>query len=464
MALCCFRRSEPLTCQYIQNYCIFTPTQMPCDHAMQRLLDILFSQQSLSQLGLIVASFLLALGVSAALRNRLSSLKPVPVAVVASRKKIITHKIGRYVQPLLSVLFLKIAVEFYFNSIESDWLIRIAITVVIVFAYLSFLKDFVENRIACRAMLIIGVPLILLQSLGALPYLNSVLESIYVEIGNIRITLSGILRVAIFGSLLFWIARVSNSTGQEVIRKQESIDFRTREVAAKLFEIGVIVAVMLLLLQIMGINLTALAVFGGALGVGLGFGLQAITSNFVSGLIILFDRSLSKGDFVELEDGRSGFVTALNMRSTTLETFDGKDIMVPNETFITSSFANCTRKDQKQRYRVDFSVAYDSDIRKLVDLIKEAVALHPQVLSGEEYPIEERPDCEIDGFGDSGVNMFVEFWIEAIDDGKNRVGGDLLLIIFETMRENGFTIPFPQREVRILNDSERDEIRRSLSA
>lgn len=426
---------------------------------MQRLLETLFSQQSLMQLGLIVASFLLALGVSAVLRNRLSSLKPAPDAAAASWKQSLTQKLGRYIQPLLSVVFLNIAVEFTPGSIEPDWLIRIAITAVIILAYLSFLKDFVKSRIAGRAMLVIGVPLILLQSLGALPYLNSVFESMYVEIGNIRITLSGILRVAIFGSLVFWIGRVSSSTGQEVIRKQESIDFRTREVAAKLFEIGVIVAVMLLLLQIMGINLTALAVFGGALGVGLGFGLQAIASNFISGLIILLDGSLSKGDFVELEDGRSGFVSALNMRSTTLETFDGKDIMVPNEMFITSSFVNCTRKDQKQRYKVEFSVAYDSDIRKLVDLIKEAVAVHPQVLSGEKYPIEERPDCEIGSFGDSGVNMFVEFWIEAIDDGKNRVGGDLLLIIFETMRENGFTIPFPQREVRILEGSEGIEIR-----
>jgi len=128
--------------------------------------------------------------------------------------------------------------------------------------------------------------------------------------------------------------------------------------------------------------------------------------------------------------------------------------MVPNEMFITGTFVNWTHKNEKQRYRVDFSVAYNTDIRKLVEVIKEAVATHPQVLSGEEYPIEERPDCEINSFGDSGVNMFVEFWIEAIDDGKNRVGGDLLLIIYETMRDHGFTIPFPQREVRILNEGE----------
>jgi small-conductance mechanosensitive channel len=203
----------------------------------------------------------------------------------------------------------------------------------------------------------------------------------------------------------------------------------------------------------MGINLTTLAVFGGALGVGLGFGLQAIASNFVSGLIILFDRSVTIGDFVELDDGRAGTVRELSLRSTTLETFEGKDVIVPNEKFIGETFTNWTHKDTRQRYRVDFSVAYRSDIDQLVDIIKRVVATHPKVISGEHLPIEYRPDCEIDSFGDSGVNMFVEFWMEGIDDGKHRVGGDLLLMIFNALREHGFEIPFPQREIRVLNPS-----------
>ena len=114
-----------------------------------------------------------------------------------------------------------------------------------------------------------------------------------------------------------------------------------------------------------------------------------------------------------------------------------------NEKFVTESFTNWTHKNRKQRYRVDFSVAYDTDIRKLVERIKQAVAQHEQVISGEGVPFEEQPDREIDGFGDSGVDTFVEFWMEGIDDGKNRVGGDLLLMILEAMRENGFVIPFP---------------------
>ena len=230
-----------------------------------------------------------------------------------------------------------------------------------------------------------------LQSLGVAPILTSALASIGFRIGNIHISLLGVLRVTVFGTFIFWLGRTFNNIGQRVIRRQEKLDNRTREGIAKLFEIGIFVLVALLLLQIMGINLTALAVFGGALGVGLGFGLQSIASNFISGMIILLDRSLSVGDFVELEGGRSGYVTALNMRSTTVETFEGKDIMVPNEVFTTTSFANWTRKNQKQRYRVDFSVAYDTDIRKPVEVIKEAVASHSQVLSGENYPVEERP-------------------------------------------------------------------------
>ena len=204
----------------------------------------------------------------------------------------------------------------------------------------------------------------------------------------------------------------------------------------------------------MGINLTALAVFGGALGVGLGLGLQSIASNFISGIIILLDKSLTVGDYVELEDGQKGVVREFKMRYAVLETFDGKDILVPNEKFISSSLINWTHKNLKQRYRIDFSVAYKTDIRAMVEIVKEAVAAHPQVISGDDIPFEELPDCEIDSFGDSGVNMFVEFWMEGVDDGKNRVGGDLLLTVFETLRDHNIEIPFPQREVRVINEQD----------
>lgn len=139
------------------------------------------------------------------------------------------------------------------------------------------------------------------------------------------------------------------------------------------------------------------------------------------------------------------------MRSTTVETFDGKDVMVPNEQFITTSFVNWTHKNKKQRYSINFQVAYDTDMHALFDLLRKVVASHPKVLSGDELPIEERPDAEICGFGDSGINILVEFWMEGIDDGVNRVGGDLYLMIWDALKANNIQIPFPQREVKILH-------------
>jgi len=355
--------------------------------------------------------------------------------------------------PLLAILLLRVFVEISESLLAQGWLMKTALTIAIVLLYNSIISDFVRHPVVRGVLRYLGNPLLILHLLGVLDGLIEILESISVSIGNIEISAYGVARVAIFGTLLFWVGRFSNRTGRELINRQEQLDTRTREVAAKLLEITVFFVIFLLLLQIMGINLTALAVFGGAIGVGLGFGLQAIASNFISGIIILLDRSLSVGDYIEFDEEHRGVVREMKMRSTTLETFDGRDIMVPNEKFIVETFVNWTHKDKRQRYRVDFSVAYDSDIHKLVEIIREVVASHPQVISGDDVPVEERPDCEIDSFGDSGINMFVEFWMFGIDDGKNRVGGDLLLMILDALREHDYEIPFPQREVRVLNRS-----------
>jgi small-conductance mechanosensitive channel len=358
---------------------------------------------------------------------------------------------GNLIFPLTAILLLRVSVELSQTLLDQDWLMRTALTVAMLLLFISAVNDFVTNGLARRIFKAIGIPLLLLHLIGLLDPLIAILSSISISIGNIKVSAYGLARVAIFGSLLFWLGRVSNRAGREMLTRQKDLHESTREVVSKLIEVATFVIISLLLLNVMGINLTALAVFGGAVGVGLGFGLQAIASNFISGLIILFDRSVTIGDYVELDDGRAGIVRELTLRSTTLETFEGKDVIVPNEKFIVETFTNWTHKDKRQRYRVDFSVAYSSDINKLVDLIKDVVTTHPQVISGEDLPIEYRPDCEIDSFGDSGVNMFVEFWMEGIDDGKNRVGGDLLLMIFNALREHGFEIPFPQREVRVLN-------------
>lgn len=358
--------------------------------------------------------------------------------------------LGKLMLPLLAIVLLRISLELSHLLIQQGWVLNAAIAIAVLIFFHNLVTLTVAQPIMASYIRWVGMPILFFHFVGLLDDIISVLESMSFQIGNIKISAYGVVRALIFGSFLFWLGRISNTTGKRLIRSQNSLDLRTKEVFSKLFEVTIFFVIFILLLQVMGINLTTLAVFGGALGVGIGFGLQAIASNFISGIIILLDRSVTIGDYVELEDGRCGVVREMDLRSTTLESYEGKDIVVPNEKFITSSFTNWTHKDSEQRYRVDFSVAYHSDIRLVVDKIKEAVAMHPQVISGDDIPIEKRPDCEISSFGDSGINMFIEFWMEGIDDGKNRVGGDLLLIILDTLRENNIEIPFPQREVRLL--------------
>lgn len=414
--------------------------------------QLLMSQDTYIQLGFIAAICLLAWYVAGSMRRHAPQFSAEGRQGRSQQLYGLLARLRQLVFPLLVILLLRIGEDLSVTLIGHGKIIRAAFTLAVLLLAHSVIRDFVRSRSLAFLLRSFGLPLLFLQMVDVLPVIISVLESMAISVGNIQVSVYGVIRVAIFGSLLFWLGRISNNTGKDLIRRQEQLDFRTREVAAKLLEIGIFIVVVLLLLQVMGINLTALAVFGGALGVGLGFGLQAIASNFISGIILLLDRSLSVGDYVELDDGRTGVVTELNMRSTTLETFDGKDIIVPNEKFIVESFTNWTHKNDKQRYRVDFSVAYSSDVRKLVEVIKQVVAAHPKVLSGEGVVLEEQPDCEIASFGDNGINMFVEFWMCGIDDGKNRVGGDLMLLILEALQQHGFEIPFPQREVRMLRE------------
>ncbi len=415
-------------------------------------LTLLSSPDFYIQIAIVLVALPFSWGLASYARTRIRVFREAPESGSLQDVRTRVHQFRELLFPIVLAIILGLATVISTGVVGQMWVARAAQGAAFVFLAFSLASHFIKNPTIIFILKWIGVPIALLYMTGLLGDVIAHLDSVAFEIGNIRITLYAALRTFVFGVVLFWLGRLSNATGQRVIRNQTVLDSGTREVVAKLFEIGLFVLIFLLLLNVMGIDLTALAVFGGALGVGLGFGLQQIASNFISGIIILLDRTITIGDFIELEDGRSGTLRELTMRSATLETFDGKDIMVPNERFITTAFVNWTHNNKKQRYSLRFQVAYDTDLEKLFDIVREVAASHPKVLSGDDLPIEERPDAEIEGFGDSGIDILVEFWMEGIDDGENRVGGDLMLMIWTALKANGIEIPFPQREIKILGD------------
>jgi small-conductance mechanosensitive channel len=268
-----------------------------------------------------------------------------------------------------------------------------------------------------------------------------------ITIGNISFSLLAIVRGLVFGGILFWLGRWSNDQSANYIRAQKEMRVPTRELATKAVEMMIFGACFLLLMNIMGINLSALAFLGGAIGVGLGFGLQKIASNFISGVILLLEGQATVGDFVELDGGESGTIVKMMSRATILETFDGKWIVVPNEDFITTRIVNWSDAGSGNRYEVAFSVSYDTDINLVPAIVEKAVASHKDVLSDPEGP-----DCELRGFGDNGIDFGVEFWVEGIDDGKNKYSSDVLFLIWNALKEANIEIPYPQRVIHIKGD------------
>ena len=264
-----------------------------------------------------------------------------------------------------------------------------------------------------------------------------------IELGNISFSAMALLRGLIAGSLLFWFGMWTNGQSSSYISRQPMRP-AIRQLSLKAAEIAIYGIAFLLLMNIMGISLTSLAVIGGAIGVGIGFGLQQIASNFISGVILLLEGQATVGDYVELDGGEAGRIVKMTARATILQTFDGRWIVVPNEHFITTRVVNYSDAGSANRYEALFSVSYDTDINLVPDIVAAAVAAHPDILDDPEPP-----DCELRGFGESGVDFAVEYWVNGIDDGKNKYNSEVLFLIWNALKAHDIEIPYPHRVVEI---------------
>lgn len=313
---------------------------------------------------------------------------------------------------------------------------------------------FVAARVLVRQVLTDGflrvlgryvlLPVAALYALGVLEPITLRLEETTVALGNIQFSVMALIRGLIAGALLFWLGSWSNRQSADYIKAQPALRPATRELAVKAAEVLIFGVSFLLLMSIMGIDLTAVAVLGGALGVGIGLGLQQIAANFISGIILLVEGQTTVGDYVELDGGEKGTIVKMTARACILETFDGKWIVVPNEHFITSRVVNYSDQGSANRYEAAFSVSYDTDINRIPDVINAAVEALPFVLA-----MPDGPDCELAGFGESSVDFVVEYWVNGIDDGKNKYRSAVLFAIWNALKAEGVEMPFPQRVVHL---------------
>ncbi len=292
------------------------------------------------------------------------------------------------------------------------------------------------------------IPVAALYVLGVLDDITQRLDETVIALGNIRFSVLALIRGVIAGAVLFWLGSWSNRQSASYIKAQDELRPATRELAVKAVEVMIFGAAFLLLLSIMGIDLTAVAVLGGALGVGIGLGLQQIAANFVSGIILLIEGQTTVGDYVELDGGERGTIVKMTARACILETFDGRWIVVPNDHFITTRVVNYSDQGSANRYEAPFSVSYDTDINRVPEIIETAVAALPFVLQDPDGP-----DCELRGFGESSVDFAVEYWVAGIDDGKNKYASQVNFAIWNALKAAGIEMPYPHRVIEMKGGS-----------
>ncbi len=323
----------------------------------------------------------------------------------------------------------------------------IAITFSLSFAWLfvSVLSRVIRNRLLARTLSWLAWIYVALVVLGLDDESFAFLDSLSLTLGQMRLSVLLVLKAALFLFVAVWLALGVGRFLDNQVQKSDELTPSIRVLIGKVVKIGLILLAGTVALSSVGIDLTALTVFSGAVGLGLGFGLQKVISNFISGIIILLDKSIKPGDTISLE-GTFGWIRELRARFVSVVTRDGREYLIPNEDFITHRVINWSFSDELVRLDVEFGVSYDADPHKVSELAIAAAKTVSRVDSGRS------PVCWLTGFGDSSLDFVLRFWIDDPQKGLTNVRGQVLLALWDAFKENGIGIPYPHREI-IMKDT-----------
>jgi small-conductance mechanosensitive channel len=278
---------------------------------------------------------------------------------------------------------------------------------------------------------------------GLLPEIVRWLSEVELKAGAHKVSLMTVLSAAFWVAITVLLALWAGAALEARLLRAEALHMSLRVVFARIGRTLLIVVAVLVALPLIGVDLTVLSVFGGALGVGLGLGLQKIASNYLSGFIILLDRSIRLGDMITA-DGHHGQVTRITTRYVVVRAPTGVEAIIPNDTFVTTTVLNHSYTDKNVRLAVRVQVAYGTDIPGVLKLLAEVAGRHARVLR------EPAPAAHVFNLADSGVDLEIGFWISDLEGGSLNVRSDVTIAILQELQVRGVQIPFPQREVRVL--------------
>ncbi len=356
--------------------------------------------------------------------------------------RVISRFVLPMLYPLISFAFLGAGFLIYSLFFKETVIFSATLKLVSLFILLRFLRLTSNNSFQSNLIGFFLMPAMILSIFGIFEPTVLYLDELAFKVGKVRISAFLIIKAIIVLITVFWLASLIRNKIKLYIDNNKTIKASNKGLIGKSIDILIYSIVFIILLKTFGVDLTALAVIGGAIGVGIGFGLQKIASNFISGIILIFEKTVEIGDIVELDNGNIyGTVKQFGGRYTLVEAMDGKEIMIPNEELIINKVTNWTYSNNRARIEIILGVAHGTDLEKAREIMIECAKQNSRCLN---YPEIE---CYITSFGDHDIKITLYFWISDIVSGRMKPKGEVLMEIWRKFKENDIKIAIPQREI-----------------
>ena len=295
---------------------------------------------------------------------------------------------------------------------------------------------FIVKLVSAAAWLVAALSII-----GQLDWAADTLDSFGILVGGLRLTPLLLIKAGALLIVALWLTNIASNFAESRINRATDLTPSIQVLLVKIIRIGLMVVAIAIALDAVGINLSALAVFTGAAGVGIGLGLQKIVANFISGLILLVDKSVKPGDLVTIGESQ-GKISAMKTRYISVAAGDGREFLIPNEDLVTQKVTNWTYTDKNTLVKIAFAANYDADPRLVCNLATDTAAAHERATKGKP------PSCVLTEFAEFGMKFSLTFWI-ADPDGMDRVKSDVMLALWDGFKGNGIKVPYPVRELRV---------------
>jgi small-conductance mechanosensitive channel len=314
---------------------------------------------------------------------------------------------------------------------------KLALAWLIIRVVTSVIRNpFIVRLVSLSAWLVAALSII-----GQLDPTIDALDSVAIVLGGLRLTPLLLIKLGVLLVVALWLSNIASNFAESRITRSSDLTPSIQVLLVKMIRLALMIFAVAMVMGAVGINLSALAIFSGAAGVGIGFGLQKIVANFISGIILLADKSVKPGDLVTIGDS-SGRISAMKTRYISVAAGDGREFLIPNEDLVTQKVTNWTYTDKNTLVKVNFGTNYEADPRLVCRLAIEIAAAAPRALK------DKPPNCILVEFTEAGMRFSLTFWISD-PDGMDNVKSDVMLSLWETFKRERIRVPYPVREIRI---------------